>query len=385
LKQQISGWEILKKKFKNEQLPQYFEDNYIWVKNYLSLVERFVDSYKDQIDVSNLEYYLNQFLSQSNGYQVAIDKNKKILLYNSPEVEYLFEVCKNVGVQISNTVYLGLTSEYINQITNSNDLYGQLLAYEFKMKDYSKILERRSSEKISISKIRSDFQNYLSQVEGEVNADILNIQNKYSIESKKIDELEEVKTSEFDLWFDDIKQEKWGKWFNGKESEILKLEETYQEKLKLSEPAKHWGDLSDRYTKYGWISLGIALLITLISSSSLYYLLVNTPEQIYKSFFNDDKSTAIRWSIIFITFVSFLAFLLRAITKYMFSCFHLATDSKERYTLTYFYLSLSKNTPMDLKERELIMQSLFSRAETGLLKDDSSPSMPNDILSKIMK
>lgn len=30
------------------------------------------------------------------------------------------------------------------------------------------------------------------------------------------------------------------------------------------------------------------------------------------------------------------------------------------------------------------MQSLFSRAETGLLKDDSSPTMPNDAISKII-
>jgi hypothetical protein len=29
------------------------------------------------------------------------------------------------------------------------------------------------------------------------------------------------------------------------------------------------------------------------------------------------------------------------------------------------------------------MQSLFSRADTGLLKDDSSPTMPNDITGKI--
>ena len=34
------------------------------------------------------------------------------------------------------------------------------------------------------------------------------------------------------------------------------------------------------------------------------------------------------------------------------------------------------------KDRQLIMQSLFSRADTGLLKDDSGPTMPNDITGK---
>ncbi|WP_410528251.1 hypothetical protein [Sphingobacterium sp. T2] len=30
------------------------------------------------------------------------------------------------------------------------------------------------------------------------------------------------------------------------------------------------------------------------------------------------------------------------------------------------------------------MQSLFSRAETGLLKDDSSPTMPSETIGKII-
>jgi len=30
------------------------------------------------------------------------------------------------------------------------------------------------------------------------------------------------------------------------------------------------------------------------------------------------------------------------------------------------------------------MQALFSRAETGLLKDDASPTMPNDFVGKFM-
>ena len=68
----------------------------------------------------------------------------------------------------------------------------------------------------------------------------------------------------------------------------------------------------------------------------------------------------------------------------MFSSFHLARDCEERHTLTYFYLSLLKDSNVDENERQLIMQSLFSRAETGLLKDDSSPTMPSDAIGKII-
>ena len=67
----------------------------------------------------------------------------------------------------------------------------------------------------------------------------------------------------------------------------------------------------------------------------------------------------------------------------MFSSFHLARDCEERHALTYFYLSLLKESKVDDSDRQLIMQSLFSRAETGLLKDDSAPTMPNDLATKI--
>ena len=66
-----------------------------------------------------------------------------------------------------------------------------------------------------------------------------------------------------------------------------------------------------------------------------------------------------------------------------FSSFHLARDAEEREQLTYVYLSLIKDSAVDEKEKSLIMQSLFSRAETGLLKGDSGPAMPNDISGKL--
>ncbi|MEN9370567.1 MAG: hypothetical protein RI952_1432 [Bacteroidota bacterium] len=101
------------------------------------------------------------------------------------------------------------------------------------------------------------------------------------------------------------------------------------------------------------------------------------------SFIKGDAQ-AIKWSIIYVTFISFLAFGIRALNKVAFSSFHLARDSEEREQLTYVYLSLKKDNAIEEKDRILILQSLFSRAETGLLKDESGPTMPsNDLTSKI--
>jgi hypothetical protein len=102
-----------------------------------------------------------------------------------------------------------------------------------------------------------------------------------------------------------------------------------------------------------------------------------------QSFFNDDKSAAIRWSIVFITMMSFLIFGIRALTKVTFSSYHLARDAEERKELTYLYLSMVNENVFDEKDRHLVMQSLFSRADSGLLRDDGGPTMPKDMVSNV--
>ena len=125
------------------------------------------------------------------------------------------------------------------------------------------------------------------------------------------------------------------------------------------------------------------MFLLFVAIFTLGVVLMHSPEQMYVSWFGADKSVAIRWSIVFVTLVSFLAFAIRAVAKVMFSAFHLARDSEERHTLTFFYLALLKDSSVEKEDRQLIMQSLFSRADTGLLKDDGGPTMPNDV-SKIL-
>lgn len=66
------------------------------------------------------------------------------------------------------------------------------------------------------------------------------------------------------------------------------------------------------------------------------------------------------------------------------SATHLQRDAEERAQLTYFYLALIKDGAIDEKSRDIVIQSLFSRTETGLLGGDSSPTMPAmDVLKNI--
>ncbi|MBL0083889.1 MAG: hypothetical protein IPP37_16370 [Saprospiraceae bacterium] len=258
------------------------------------------------------------------------------------------------------------------------------MAYEFSQKDNSEIVERRNAEKSSISKIRTDFQKYLTESESIVVDHIKNANDKYNEFIKKIHQLKSEKENLFTTWFDDTKTTQWQSWYDPTTKRVKELEDTYREKLKLEEPAQYWSERAEKLRKQGWIALSLIIIIVGISCWSLAEILWTAPVQIYESWFGEDKSAAVRWSIIYITLISFIAYAIRALTKFMFSSFHLARDCEERHTLTYFYLSLLKDSNVDENERQLIMQSLFSRAETGLLKDDSSPTMPSDAIGKII-
>jgi len=164
---------------------------------------------------------------------------------------------------------------------------------------------------------------------------------------------------------------------------VTELEKTYEDKLKLEKPAEYWNSRAKELRTQGWWAFGIGVFLIVGICIFLGIVLLKAPDFILEGWFGEDKSKAIKWTLIYVTLISFVAYGMRAVLKVIFSSFHLARDCEERRALTYFYLSLLKDSKVDDKDRQLIMQSLFSRAETGLLRDDSSPKMPNDMISKI--
>jgi hypothetical protein len=318
----------------------------------------------------------------SNVQNLVSITNSFPLPHNSPEAEFLLRIHKESPRYFQGAFTFLIGNNFA--IHNKDSFFGALLAYEFSQKDSSEIVERRNAEKSSISKIRNDFQKYLSESDNIIVDHIQKTNDKYKDSIKEIDDLKADKDAQFTKWFDEIKKEKWQKWYDPTTEKIKELEDTYREKLKLEEPAKYWSERAGKLEKQGWIALSLIIVLVGITCWSLAEILWSVPAQIYESWFGNDKSAAIRWSIIYITLISFIAYAIRSLTKFMFSSFHLARDCEERHTLTYFYLSLLKDSKVDEKDRQLIMQSLFSRAETGLLKDDSSPTMPSDAIGKII-
>lgn len=374
--QQLSGWE------KYDQLPDVLNNSKEYFTKIKDAIIKFVDTCKTNINAGNLNSHW-----QNNVNNLISNVTRKPLPYDIPQVEFLLKVSRETPAYLQgayNFIVDANANIPANLPIKRDILYGVILAYEFTLKNHTGITTRRSAEESSISKLRTDFQKYLSESEKQLLQYLQDTHAKCKEHAKQIDVIKTDKENLFVNWFEETKNEIWGKWYEVAVQKVTDLENTYKEKLKLEEPAKYWDDRAKKLKKQGWCFFAIVALFVITICVFLGIILTKTPDIIYASWFGADKSVAIKWTMIYITLISFIAYCIRALSKIMFSSFHLARDCEERHTLTYFYLSLLKDSKVDDKDRQLIMQSLFSRAETGLLKDDSSPTMPNEIISKIV-
>lgn len=299
---------------------------------------------------------------------------------DSPEVAFLLRVFKEQP-SFHSGAFRYLTEQAPNNISQFSEFSGYLLGYEFANKD-SAISKKRSDEKASLTKLRNDFFNSLPEMEQQLNDHLVANDTKVAEYNQALDSFKEEKESTYSDWFQQSQQE-FTDFKKKTGTTIEELEKTYQEKLKLEAPARYWRKKSEKFYKEGSQARTLFLIIIGVAAVVLVVLLFTSPDWIFNSVFNGNATAILRWSFLFITFISLVAYALKAVSKVMFSAYHLARDAEERHTLTFFYLALLKESDLKEEERNMVIQALFSRVDTGLLKDDSGPSMPND-LSKFL-
>lgn len=303
-----------------------------------------------------------------------------VFLYDFPETEFLIKVHLEKP-QSFKGAYEYFTGQ-INNANNKENFIGYLLAYEFTSKDFSSIVERKDSEKKSISTVRADFQTKLGDAETHLTEYLAQANQKVIDTSQIIDALKLEKEKTINTWFKTT-SDNFLKFSKDSTQSIKDFEDLYKEKLKLEAPAQYWSDRAKKLRSEGnkWliglitsVLVGVGLLIWCLSEIS-----AGTLDKIFQN-----NGTAIKWSVVFITLISFIAFAIKIFSKLTFSSYHLVRDAEEREQLTYVYLALKKEKNIDETERHLIMQSLFSRADSGLLKDDGGPTMPGNIANNMI-
>jgi len=335
--------------------------------------------------VSNFGYFISSKLVDDKSSDEMFDYHFQVLESNylnpgysvfpfdAPEVEFLQDIAKT-NIDLVLPAYQYIIGEGLNS-NNKLNFQAYVLAYEFQNKENSALFNHRENEKRHLSTIRAGLTSLTDTYENEINQFQNKIvqdyegyklaQDNYISKSRKI--LAEwllVKKNDFNSLLDNSK------------IEIDNLQNQYSELLKLQEPVKYWKEraieLNKKANKMMWVLGGITFIAVVLTYGLLWF----TPEGMLESIFKGDTAAAIRWSIVFALFISFIAFMFRAVMKFMFSNYHLARDAEEREKLTYLYISLLTKGEFSEEEKKIVFQALFSRSDTGLLKDDSSPTMP---------
>ena len=163
------------------------------------------------------------------------------------------------------------------------------------------------------------------------------------------------------------------KFLEGSESDLNELKKKYEEDLRYSPSVKYWQDAAEKYETQGkWWAGG--LIVALVLGLICFAILFNSW---LKGQAIGVQLDTVQGVILFGAVLAIFAFLVRTFSRMTFSSFHLMRDAGERELLTHLYLSLISEKKMDESSRDIILQALFSRTETGLLTGDSSPTMPN--------
>lgn len=368
----IQEFNLIKNTFKDNI--QEFTDI---VDDYLSRMDNFITQCKGLNDEDIKNY---------------IDRN----LFNS-----IIKSSYNIKISLKLTFPTSLNNNLERSVSTINQIYKEL--------GYSSLLDY-----IELLKSPSSFSSYLSSSEKQVVAmhymlyktdhhsptkfkrNITSANLYTQMETNINDSIKEVVT-EKDKYIDFMKDEKekiesWHSESNKKYQEFMdtsnadynkfmddcsekleSLEKTYSEKLKVEKPAEFMLEKSKEYERKTifWVILDVVVSAVLII---LLGLILNPDIKFDKkvisiNLFNGDLP--VYSSIIILAMICLIIYVLRVMIKITMSSKHLSEEYKQKYILAYFYLSLINEGKIEEKVGQTILTLLFSKADTGLIKNDN--------------
>ncbi|XWN37524.1 MAG: DUF6161 domain-containing protein [Balneola sp.] len=258
---------------------------------------------------------------------------------------------------------------YLNEIpysigSNLNQFSGIIIAYEFtQAREQGGFKERRKAEKISVSRLLSRVKKQSGSLENKFSAISTDIEIWFKNTKKNLSDWEDEKEKRIE---NSIKEG---------QRKIDLTDKTYSDFMSLKAPLQYWDNRIKQYGDSGYLwSLILVLSIVVICGG--IFKLIYDPPSIFENDISKFDPLAVKSILLYATLISFSAYFLRTCSRMIFSSFHLKRDAEERHQLTMVYLSLKERGDISEDERDLIIQAIFSRVDTGLLKGDNAPTMP---------
>lgn len=327
---------------------------------------------KQRFDSSKNDFEKNQTYSGKNSLVDSVKQLKNGILYSKLTLaKYIVENLLDVHSDIIRGFKAGISKDKsINLSSTSGTYEGLLMAMQFR-----KVIDSLATPS------EEEIAKFYDRVNG-ANEQYSELNSRYTQSFHEHDNMITEFVEKTNAHFEEL-HTKTDAYFKERDNRCAELEQLYVEKLRLKAPAEYWKDLSNKYKVSGihWMSASVfsavAIVITLILT------LINLPTLFSE---NSHWLVLFRNSAILTVITSVLVYLVRYFIKMAMSSFHLSRDARERENLSHFYLALIENGAVTEKERAIILNSLFSRSDSGLLKGDSSPTMltnPSDLIDTL--
>lgn len=347
------------------------------VREYLSTIE--------ELDLQSIRNYFYNI--PNNREEIDKDKYLYIISINSPiDKDTEFGAIKNfvsfytqhltnyLNDAVSNFIRLSKNMHEVGHDLTSTYRYDFYPALYLLKQQLSDLKESKDDFETNIVlPIKSKLQEISDDSEEQFKEITTFIETKHNEIQKQFDE-KTIELKEFRSSMDTWKEEK--------QVQLSDLEETYKNKLSIESPEQLWYNRSKEYrsqAKYWTWALIVAVLVLICSLAGLVMVIhdysLDTIQEI----------PFVSKSFILISIISFFVYIIRVLIKIVMSNHHLATEYEQKAALTRFYQALTyAGTDIAKEERIIIIHSLFSKTETGLVKTDSSNDV-DAILSVLSK
>lgn len=359
-----SIYDVAPNDFKSEW--EKLKDRYNTIKNNIFELEK--------LDIENINNQI--YYNLTDNYE-SRDPDTRV---------YLLTLFSPIDKDIEFRKIRNFVSFYIQQTQNSLD--GAIRSFIYLLKNNYQIGAYFSSANKynyypALYLLRKDFSNIKENIfdfEANIVTPITNklkdISDNSEVQYKEITTFIEDKHNQIQIQYDEKVSEfaefkkSLDDWQKEKHEKIKALEDTYENKLSLEAPERLWKKRSKEHQMlakkwtYFLICAVIALIFALVGLVVVIHLYLNRIQS---------EIPFISESFILISVISFFIYIVRILIKIVMSNHHLATEYKQKAALTRFYQALTKaGTDIEKEERLIIINSLFSKVETGLVKTDTS-------------
>ena len=342
-------------------------DKFNTIKNYIFEFEEL-----DIDDINNKIYYYlssNREMSEQDkmvyilSISSPIDKDSEIRKIKSFVSFYIQQSQDNLDEAIKNFIYLSKNTSSIGSYFSNSYEYKFYPALYLLRKNFSNIKENVSDFETNIvAPLASKLKDISDDSDKQYREITSFTEDKHNEIQKQYDE----KVSEFAEF-----QKSLNNWQEEKQNKIRDLEETYKNQLSLQAPETLWRERAEEHRKQArkWTLFLIFAVLSLISALAMLVIVIHN----YSLNIIKKDVPFISESFILISVISFFIYIIRVLIKIVMSNHHLATEYKQKAALTRFYQALTKaGTNIDKDERLIIINSLFGKVETGLVKTDTS-------------